>query len=110
MRITRNEINKENMVALGYRQCQTILNRFGEDYKVGYNSGVYGWNYDLYRVNGVNVITGYRVPYYKYSNNELKNKLIKLENKIRKEEKNLTFSEYEKKQQQWKKEFLEIFK
>ena len=110
MKITRSEINKENMVALGYCQCQTILNKFAYNYKIGYNAGVYGWNYDLYRINGVDVITGYNCPYYNYSNKDIKAQLIELENKIRKEERSLTFLEYEKKLQQWKKEFLEIFK
>ena len=109
-RITRNNINKMNMVALSYCQAQTALDLFGTDYKIGYNAGVYGWNYDLYRIGGVDVVTGYNVPYYKYSNNNLKNKLIELENKIRKEKRSLTFSEYEKKLQQLKKEFFEIFK
>lgn len=100
-KITRNDINKKNMVALGYCQCQTILNLFGYDYKVGYNSGVYGWNYDLYRINGVYIVTGYNVPYQQYSNKEIKNKLVALENKARQtewiERKNL------------KKEFFKIF-
>ena len=109
-KITRKQINKTNMVALGYCQAQAALNHFGYDYKIGYNAGVYGWNYDLYRINGVDIVTGYNVPYYKHSNKDIKNKLIELENKIRKEERSLTFLEYEKKLQQWKKEFLEIFK
>ena len=46
-KITRNEINKTNMVAIGYCQAQAALNLFGADYKIGYNAGVYGWNYDL---------------------------------------------------------------
>lgn len=102
-KITRNNINKDNMVALSYCQCQTILNMFAYDYKIGYNSGLNGWNYDLYRVNSVDIVTGYNVPYYQYSNMEIKNKLIALENKIRKE---YNYSKYEK----YKKEFLEAFK
>lgn len=108
-KITRNNINKKNMVALGYCQCQAALSRFAYDCKVGYNSGVYGWNYDLYRVNGVDIVTGYDTPYKEYSNNVIKNKLIELENKIKKEERNLTFSEYEKSVKEWRKEFLNIF-
>ena len=109
-KITRNEINKTNMVALGYCQAQAALNLFGTDYKVGYNAGVYGWNYGLYRIGGVDVVTGYNVPYYKHSKKDIKNKLIELENKIRKEERGLTFLEYEKNVKKWEKEFLEIFK
>ena len=98
-KVTRNDINKENMISLGYCQCQIALRVFGENFKVGYNSGVYGWNYDLYNVNGVSIVTGYNVPYTEYSNNEIKRKLIELENKIR----------IQKECTDWQKEFLEIF-
>lgn len=103
-KITRNEINKNNMVALGYCQCQMILNLFGTDCKVGYNSGVYGWNYDLYSINGVDIVTGYNVPYNQYSNKSLKNKLVELENRVREEKYN------EENYKKFKKEFFEIFK
>ena len=106
-KITKNDINKEKMVALSYCQCQTVLNIFGDNFKVGYNSGIYGWNYDLYCVNGVSVVTGYKVPYTKYSNNEIKRKLIELENKIR--EKKLSLKEYEEAKENWRQEFLRIF-
>lgn len=102
-RITRNEINKNNMVVLSYCQCQTILNLFGYDHKVGYNSGIYGWNYDLYRICGIDIVTGYNVPYIKYSNEKIKNKLVALENEIRDNYDYSKFEEYEKR-------FLKIFK
>lgn len=102
-KITRNDINKNNMVALSYCQCQTILNLFAYDCKVGYNVGVNGWNYDLYRIGDVDLVSGYNVPYEKYSNKEIKNKLIELENKMRKK---LDFT----KKEEYKKEFFEIFK
>lgn len=105
-KITRNDINKDSMIALSYCQCQTVLDMFGYDYKVGYNSGIYGWNYDLYRVNRVDIVTGYNVPYSQYNNKERKNKLVALENKIRKTK--ICFSEEDYKKLQ--KEFLEIFK
>lgn len=101
-RITRNDINKKNMVALSYCQCQTILNRFGYEYKIGENIGVNGWNYNLYRINGVDIVAGYNAPYTKYSNKEIKNKLVALENKIRA---NFDYS----KRDEYKKEFFEIF-
>lgn len=101
-KVTRNDINKENMIALGYCQCQTILNAFAYDYKVGYNSGIYGWNYDLYRIHGVDIVTGYNTPYKKYSNKELKNKLVALENKIRS---NFDYT----KREEYKKEFFKVF-
>ena len=102
-KITRNEINKNNMVALSYCQCQRVLNLFAYDYKVGYNAGIRGWNYDLYRIGSVDLVAGYNVPYRQYSNKELKNKLIELENKMRKK---LDFT----KKEEYKKEFFEIFK
>lgn len=101
-KITRNDINKNNVVALSYCQCQTILNWFGKDYKIGYNSGIYGWNYDLYRINNVDIMAGYNVPYSQYSNKRLKNQLIVLENKMRE---NKDFTKYDT----YKKEFLKIF-
>jgi hypothetical protein len=107
-KVTRNDINKNNMVTLGYGQCQMILGLFGEDYKVGYNSGVYGWNYDLYSIHGVDVVTGYRVPYQEYCNKDLKTKLIALDNKI--VETRCTWIDYEVNQKKWLREFLEIFK
>ena len=102
-RITRNQINKNNMVTLSYCQCQTILSLFGYDCKIGYNSGIYGWNYDLYRICGADVVTGYNVPYCQYSNKELKNKLVELENRVRQTK---DFSKYDV----YKKEFFEIFR
>ena len=103
IKVTRNNINKKNMVALGYCQCQEILNLFGEAYKIGYNSGGNGWNYDLYRIGGIDIVTGYNVPYYTHSNKEIKNKLISLENTIRNEK--YGTDKYKK----YKKEFLKIF-
>ena len=91
------------MVALSYCQCQTVLDLFAYEYKVGYNAGIHGWNYDLYRIGGVDLVSGYNVPYSQYSNKELKKALIELENKVR-ENKDFT------KKEEYKKEFFEIFK
>lgn len=104
-KITRNDINKENMVALSYCQCQHTLNFFGEHFKVGYNSGIYGWNYDLYRIHGVDIVTGYNVPYTQYSDKAKKEKFIALENKVSK----CSLEEYRENKEKWKKEFLRIF-
>ena len=101
-KITRNDINKDNMVSLSYCQCQTILNIFGDKYKEGYNDGVYGWNYDLYRINNVDIVTGYNAPYKNYSNKKLKNELVALENKVRKSK---DYTKYDL----YKEEFFKIF-
>ena len=100
-KINRKDINKENMVTLSYCQCQKILKLFGEDYKIGYNAGVNGWNYDLYCIHDVSIVTGYNVPYQQYNNQVLKRKLIALDNKLNR----LPFGEYHT----LKKEFLKIF-
>lgn len=104
-KITRNEINKNDMVALYYCQCQHIIKLFADDYKIGYNSGANGWNYDLYNINGVSVVTGYNVPYEQYNNKARKNALVKFNNKVA----NLTMIEVAKNYQNLKKEFSKIF-
>lgn len=100
-KVTRNDINKENMVKLSYCQCQRVLNLFGGDYKIGYNIGNCGWNYDVYRINGVDIVTGYSVPNPQHENKEVKKQLISLEDKLS----NYNFGDYEI----LKKEFLKIF-
>jgi hypothetical protein len=106
-KITRNDINKNNMVTLSYCQCQKVLSLFGEDYKVGYNVGINGWNYDLYNIHGVSIVTGYNTPYEKYTNKEIKEKLIALDNKIL--QKKYTWLGWEENKQKLFREFLEIF-
>ena len=46
-----------NVYSVGYCQAQYLLNY---SRKVGYNAGVYGWNYDIYIVGDDVIITGYR--------------------------------------------------
>lgn len=104
-KVTKKDINKENMVVLYYCQCQQILRMFADDYKVGYNTGINGWNYDLYNINGISIIHGYNPPYEKNNNQDLKRALVKLNNKVAK----LSMMEVYKSYQHLKKEFLEIF-
>ena len=58
--VTRNELSRiygdkilvaDNLIASNY------LNRQHPKY---YNSGVNGWNYDVYHINGYAIINGYR--------------------------------------------------
>ena len=44
---------------IGYCQAQFLLKTV-EAKKVGYNAGVYGWNYDVYLFRNNVIITGYR--------------------------------------------------
>ena len=46
-----------HIISVGYCELQYLLY-----YKspVAYNAGVYGWNFDVYDINGVAIVTGYR--------------------------------------------------
>lgn len=45
------------IVSCGYCELQSLLNMKS---RVGYNKGVYGWNFDAFDFGGVGLITGYR--------------------------------------------------
>lgn len=49
--------NGGKIVAIGYCGAQYLLHYERE---IAYTSGVYGWNFDVYDVDGVTVCTGYR--------------------------------------------------
>jgi hypothetical protein len=46
-----------HIISVGYCDLQSLLN-----YKtpVAYNAGIYGWNFDVYDINGIAIVTGYR--------------------------------------------------
>ena len=46
-----------NVKRAGYCEIQTLLRGVTP---IAYTAGVYGWNYDVYRINGVTICTGYR--------------------------------------------------
>lgn len=50
------EWNK-NIKSAGYCELQNLLRGIEP---VAYTCGVYGWNYDVYQINGVTICTGYR--------------------------------------------------
>ena len=59
IKITKTDL-KNNfgiIVSCGYCELQTLLNMKN---RVGYNKGVYGWNFDVFDFGGVGLITGYR--------------------------------------------------
>lgn len=57
-RITRNDIKTFNTrLSIPYATLQSLLSYIEP---IGYNSGVYGWNFDCYDINGVLLMTGYR--------------------------------------------------
>lgn len=57
--MTRKEIvnNFSKVYSIGYGDMQYLL-RYQN--RIGYNSGIYGWNFDVYVVNGIAICTGYR--------------------------------------------------
>ena len=45
------------IISVGYCDLQNLLNY---EKPVAYSSGTYGWNFDVYDVDGVAIATGYR--------------------------------------------------
>lgn len=46
-----------NIKSAGYCEIQTLLRGIEP---TAYTCGTYGWNYDVYNINGVTIATGYR--------------------------------------------------
>ena len=57
-KVTSKEV-KENVIILSVGYCELTYLLRGVD-PVAYNAGVYGWNYDVYYLDGVCICTGYR--------------------------------------------------
>lgn len=58
VKVTRNDLKRYwNVVKVGYCDLYYLLSY---ERPFGYNSGVYGWNWDVYNLYGVVVTTGYR--------------------------------------------------
>ena len=56
---TKKQINQnyQNVICVGYCELDYLLSN---QEPIAYNSGVYGWNCDVYDINGVAIVTGYR--------------------------------------------------
>lgn len=54
------------VVYAGYCDLQTLLEFHAP---VAYTCGVYGWNFDVYEVNGLTICTGYRGMVGRRANN-----------------------------------------
>ena len=56
---TRKQINQNynRVISIGYCEAQYLLQ--GKN-PIAYNAGYYGWNCDIYDINGVAIVTGYR--------------------------------------------------
>lgn len=72
--MTKNQLTG-NVYVLNDEQYNTIK----DDYNpIGYNSGIYGWNYDIYLIGGEWCVYGYRplLKWERITDTKL-NKLIK---------------------------------
>ena len=45
------------IISVGYCELQHLLNY---ESPIAYSKGTYGWNFDVYEVDGVAIVTGYR--------------------------------------------------
>ena len=56
---TRKQINQNynRVISIGYCEAQYLLQ--GKN-PIAYNAGYYGWNCDIYDINGVAIVTGYQ--------------------------------------------------
>lgn len=59
IKLTNNDLrnNFDVIVSCGYCELQSLLNMKS---RIGYNNGVYGWNFDVFDFGSVGLITGYR--------------------------------------------------
>ena len=93
------------IVSCGYCELQSLLSM--KD-RIGYNKGVYGWNFDAFDFGGVGLITGYRI---RGANIKLSMEFCELwENRARKatyEERKQILAEFERELQKLAKEFVE---
>ncbi len=59
IKLTKNDLrnNFGVIVSCGYCKLQSLLNTKS---RIGYNKGIFGWNFDAFDFGGVCLITGYR--------------------------------------------------
>lgn len=86
------------IISVSYCDLQTLLKY---ESPRAYTSGVYGWNYDLYEIEGIAICTGYRgMPSGKNFNYDLvrkyENKARKIEQRSKKD--NQTWIQFDNKQ------------
>lgn len=58
-RTTRKAVvaGSPRLVSVGYAELHTLLRGHSP---IAYTCGKYGWNFDVYEVNGLTICTGYR--------------------------------------------------
>lgn len=79
-KLTRKDLWGYSILSIPYGQAQSLLNCIE---CIGYNSGIYGWNYDAYYFEGILICTGYRslpkgdIPYSQEIANKYNTKAAK---------------------------------
>lgn len=80
--ITRNDLKHfallgYELYSCGYCKLQGLIK---DANKIGYNAGIYGWNYDVYRYDvgsrTIIIATGYRQPKYMEINQNNFNNIV----------------------------------
>lgn len=93
------------IVSCGYCELQSLLNIKS---RIGYNKGVYGWNFDAFDFGGVCLISGYRT---RGAAIELSSEFCKRWNErasnATHEERKQILAEFERELQRLAKEFIE---
>ena len=56
---TRKQINQNFNSVISIGQCDAQYLLQGKN-PIAYNAGYYGWNFDIYDINGVAIFTGYQ--------------------------------------------------
>ena len=75
IRMTKTALKYDKIYRIGYCELQKILESLSA---VGYNAGVYGWNYDVYYLEeNVILITGYRTDCGIKISHEICEKILK---------------------------------
>ena len=64
--------NYSNIISVGYNQIPTLLRNHNA---IAYTAGIYGWNYDIYDIDGVAICTGHYGMPTKISKNAKKYEL-----------------------------------
>lgn len=57
LKVTKRNLKWEIVIACGDGDAHHLLQGLR---RIGYNSGVYGWNYSVYAFDGIVLATGYR--------------------------------------------------
>lgn len=91
-KISINELKKEwnvkeSQIYSGELRC-CLYDLFRHIERIGYNCGVYGWNYDVFKVGGLYFVDGYRYPNIKKHLDYFK--LRKLNERFKKQQQRLS--------------------